>query len=225
MNSQTKNANDESSEAKTVDNIPESRKIESIVYSNGIATDTIFNDELDLKIRIGHTAKIDSTIYITYSKYSLESPIKYDMSFYFDNHFISAIRGHSLPEITGEFLDYDSIEFLGTAIKLGPGCGDIIGFSEMTSIPRTDSSFYIHAKKPECPDWMSHLILKCSPNNFELLLELRTSDEDQRFTIQDDSILTTKYALLYDDGDYYEYDYAYDLKNLETLVDTVYNRR
>lgn len=225
MNSQTKNANGESSEVKTADDVPESRKIESIVYSNGIATDTIFYDELNLKIRIGHTAKIDSTIYISYSKYSIESPIKYDMSFYFDNHYISAIKGNNMPELTGELLDYDSIEFLGTALKLGPGCGDIIEFSEMALIPRTESSFYIHAKKPECPDWTSHLILKCSSNNFELLLELRTSDEEQHFKIQDDSILTTKYSLVFDDGDYYEYDYAYDLKNLETLVDTVYNRR
>ncbi|MEQ8534655.1 MAG: hypothetical protein RIB86_22575 [Imperialibacter sp.] len=227
MNSQTKNANDESSEVKTVDDIPESRKIESIVYSNGIATDTIFYDELDLKIRIGYTTAIDSTIYITYSKYSLESPIKYDMSFYFHNHYISAIRGNSLPELTGELLDYDSIEFLGTALKLGPGCGhdDNIVVEEVTFMAPSESSFYIHAKKPECPDWMNHLILKCSGNNCELLFELQTSEDDQQFSMQNDSVITAKYSQLYDDGDYYEFDFAYDLKNLTTLVDTVYNRR
>lgn len=215
-----------SSDVKTVDDIDGSLENVSYVVNGGIITDTIFHDELQEKIKIGFAIEIDSTIYVSYSKYSLENTLKYDMSFYFDSHFINSIQGKIIPKITGKLLDLDSLNFSGTALELGDGCGhdDVLRISEFKLANQFDSSVYILAKKPECSDGTNHILVKYSNNQFEKLFELETTQDNVNFKLQGDSLLTCIYSQFYEDWDA-SYDFSYDLRNKKVVRDTVYNNR
>lgn len=227
QNSQKTEEQIEPSKVKTVDDIDGSLDNVSYVANGGIITDTIYHDELKEKITIGHSKKIGNNVFISYSKYSLEEPIKYDMSFYYDGHFINTIQSDSLPVLTEELEDFNSFEFTNDPFEIGDACSyyDIVEFSELMILNGIDSGNYIHAKKSECPDWTNHIVFKDTQDGFQKLFELETTDEDVKFKLRNDYVLTTNYSQLYDGGDYYEYHFEYDLNNQIILVDTVYNSR
>ncbi|MEQ9101976.1 MAG: hypothetical protein RIF36_11630 [Imperialibacter sp.] len=226
VNSQKTQEQAKSSDVKTIDDIDGSLENVSYVANGGIITDTIFHDELQEKIKIGFAIEIDSTIYISYSKYSLENTLKYDMSFYFDGHFINTVQGNSIPGISGELLDLDSLNFMGPALELGDGCGhdDVLRISEFKLANRFDSSIYILAEKPECSDGTNHILIKYVNNQFDKLFELETTQDNVNFKLEGDSLITCIYSQFYEDWDE-SYDFAYDLRNSKIVRDTVYNRR
>lgn len=216
-----KNEEAKGEEVKTVDDIDGSLKNVSYVANGGIITDTIFHDQLKEKIRIGQVLRIDSTVYISYAKYSLEYPVKYDMSFYYDGHFISSIAADSLPEVSGELIDFELLISSDSAYSVGDACGneDVVEFSEMKSPKTLDAAVFIHVKKPECSDWTNHMVLKKSGNHFEKIFELEEFGKSLPFKYKQDSILVCCSSSYFKDGGN-SYDFEYDVKNLVELRNT-----
>ena len=169
QNSQEKNEQTNESAVKTVEDIDGSLENVSYVANMGVITDTIFYDELKEKITIGQSKRIGNKVFISYSKYSLEEPIKYDMSFYYDGHFINTIQSDSLPNPTDELKDFNSFEYTNEPFEIGDACGsyDIVDFLELTILDGIDSNNYIYATKSECPDWTNHIVFKDSKTGFQ----------------------------------------------------------
>ena len=104
-NSREKSGATESRNENEVPDTKKSREIESFVMNNGIITDTIFEDELSEKIMVKNYKILDNELFICYSKYKVEEPLKEDLSFYSKGNYIGKSRDLSLKEKIGNLID------------------------------------------------------------------------------------------------------------------------
>lgn len=199
---------------KTLADIDSSLKNVSYVAENGIIYDTIYHDSLIEKALIVNTEIIDNTFYLSYSKYSVEKEMKYDLSFYYDGHFINSYDSVNLPAKKWELFDYNKLTSVDSEIFIGHSCtnNDNLDFERFNDFPDSDSIIYIHAKMSDCDMRINHIFLKKVEHHFEKLFEIISTESNPKFEIKDDSIIYSKYKLLTEDTLYIN-EFKYDFKN------------
>lgn len=195
---------------KSISDIDGSLNNVSYVAENGVITDTIYHDSLIDKAVIYNTQIIDNKLYLSFSKYSIEKNIKYDMSFYYKGHFINSCDLEKLPAKEGVLFDYNKLISQDSAILIGESCShdDNLNFERFMIMPDSDSTIYIYAKRQDCSDWKTHIVIKKVATHFEKLFEIESTDNTLDFKILNDSILRCDYNQMFEDGvDKYEFKY------------------
>ena len=182
------------------------------IDKNLTKTDSDIDDSLTEKVIIHNTQIIDNKFYIAYSKYSLEKDLKYDMSFYYDGHYINSYDLENLPPRKGLLFDFNKLISKDSAILIGEFCShdDYLKFERFMKMPDSDSIIYIYAIKLDCSDWRTHMIIEKVDNHFKKLFEIESTDDRLDFNIQSDSILTCEYDKLFEDKlDTYKFKYDF----------------
>jgi len=183
------------------------------VGNNGKITDTIYLDSLKLKAIIHNIEIIDNKFYISYSLYNIEDELKYDMSFYYDGHYLNSYDLENLPAPKDTLFDFNKLISQDSAIFLGNSCShdDKLRFERSNIIPGSDSTIYIYAKLQDCSDWITHIMIKKNGNHFEKLFEIESTDYLVNFRMENDSVLICDYNQLFEDA-IDKYTFKFDLK-------------
>lgn len=187
-----KNSNKPINQIKTeVSTVQEEREIESFVMYNGVITDTIYVEELTEKIMVKNYKVLDGELFICYSKYMVEEPLKNDLSFYFKDNYIVRASDFSLIEKLNKLIDIENVD-VDKSILIGSPCShdDIVQFDKIT----TKKLLYIAV--PICSDYYYHQVFSRKDSTFILDFEFESSDSWLDFTLINDTILTTNYTLL-----------------------------
>jgi hypothetical protein len=194
-NSREKSGTAESqTENKVPDKIKE-REIESFVMNNGVITDTIFEDELTEKIMVKNYKVLDNELFICYSKYRVEEPLKEDLSFYSKGNYIGKSKDLSLKDKIGDIVEASNVEVKET-ILLVSSCShdDKIYFDKITS------KKLLYAAIPVCSELYHHQIFSEKDSTYILEFEFESYDSWLDFKLINDSTITANYTELTETG-------------------------
>ncbi|WP_460023850.1 hypothetical protein [Marinifilum fragile] len=187
--SREKSGAPESHSENEVPIIKKSREIESLIMNNGIITDTIFKDELSEKILVKNYKILDNELFICYSKYKVEEPLKEDLSFYSRGNYIGKSKDVSLKEKIGSLIAASDVE-LKESILLCSSCShdDKIYFDKITS----KKLFY--ASVPVCSELYHHQVFSKKDSTYILEFEFESYDSWINFKLINDSTITANYT-------------------------------
>ena len=102
----------------TIDDLDESLENVDIVLENGIVKDTIYHDSLFQKMLLVKTLDIHLDRYLVFSKYNMEIPPKYDLSFYYVGHFITKADTTLFNDYNGQIINFDSLILPNPLVEL-----------------------------------------------------------------------------------------------------------
>jgi hypothetical protein len=215
----------DSTKVMTVDDIDGSLKNVRYRTEGNNILDTIFIDSLVDKISLVNLKEIHGSKYLVYTKYLIEEPMKYDMSYYYESTYLTKIDTGANLDFRGELHEPEIIKNLYTPLDLGNCCGgnctDVRMF-EFESIESMDSVNYIYITTPQCSDWQNHILVKDQNGILTKLFEIESSDFNLKFELENDSILKTRFWHYVEDS-YEESEFRFDYFNNQILKNTVPN--
>ncbi len=195
------------------------------VISDGITTyDTIFLDSIVEKILPESTVRIGDSQYLLFSKFAIEEPMKFELSYYPSTQYISRIDTSIVLKFEDVLIEKNSIEFINSPLELGDCCGGdcsdalLFDFKKAQSL---DPSNYIYLITTVYEELSKHILVKDNNGELVKLFEIESSNRYLRFDIKNDTILWTNYWSYTDEQDYVEKQFQYDLLNFEVLKDSV----
>lgn len=216
----------DSTKVMTVDDIDGSLKNVRFITEGNTILDTIFIDSLVDKISFVNLKEIHGSKYLIYTKYSIEEPIKYDMSYYYKSTFLTKIDNVANLDFGSELREPDIINNLCTPLDLGNCCGSNctdVRMLDFDSIESIDSANYIYVITPQCSDSQNHILIKEENGILSKLFEIESSDFILKFEIENDSILKTRFWYYAEDS-IDEGELKFDLFNNKMIKNTVPNK-
>ena len=215
----------DSSKVMTVDDIDGSLENVRFLTEGNTILDTIYLDSLIDKISLVNSTIIHGSQYLVYTKYSIEDPIKYDMSYYYESTFLTKIDSGANLDFRDTLIEPDIIKNIRTPLDIGNCCGgnctDVRMF-DFKLIQTIDSSNYIYVITPQCSEWHNHILIKDENGILTKLFEIESSDFNLKFEVENDSIFKTRVRYFTEDS-YDEEEFRFDFFNNQIIKNTVPN--
>ena len=170
-------------------------KVENMSYivENGIIIDSIDNEKLIEKVIIVNSKEIENELYIIYAKYMIEDPVRFEMSLYYEGHFLNLRDKENIKINENKLLNYTDFFNSKNEFNIGETCShyDKIEFEKLNII--SDNGLYLYLIVPQCSDWNKHIVLKRENDSFTELFEIESTDTRLNFKLKNESTVYCQY--------------------------------
>lgn len=182
--------NEDPNRSKTGDDIDESLKNVSYVLENNIILDTIYLDSLVEMMLLVKSIDLNEERYFVFSKYSMEIPPNYDMSFYYDSHYITKADTALLNDYSGELLNVDSLSLPNPLLELSKcGHGTSIELWIQEIHDTVSICNYVYTVLPLYAHTSEHILIKDCNNELTIAFSEESDEIRLFFLVQDDSVI------------------------------------
>ena len=173
--------------------IKESVVNKSYIVKNGIVIDSIDNEQLIEKVLIVNSKEIENEQYVIYAKYMIEDPVRFEMSLYYEGHFLNLGKKETIIIDENKLLKYKDLFNSKDEFNIGECCfhSNKIEFEKLNIVP--DNGLYLYLIVPQCSDWNKHIVLKRDNNTFTKLFEIESTDTRLNFNLKNDSTVYCQY--------------------------------